>query len=133
MTPGTTAGLTLDAYFENSGQSAGWGTNWHNLKVLGSDERLKTNIQPLAYGLQELRKVQPIRFTWKSTGIESIGFSAQNVLAAGIPEATPLTSNGYYGFSSLSVLATVVNAIREIDAKTSELERRLAIIESKQK
>ena len=44
-----------------------------------SDYRLKENIEPMQNGLDRLQKLNPVKFTWKETGIESEGFIAHEV------------------------------------------------------
>ena len=58
-----------------------------------SDERLKTNIKPVKYGLNEILQIEPIQWQWKKDDQKHfyddgvyIGVSAQNMLKV-IPEA----------------------------------------------
>jgi hypothetical protein len=44
-----------------------------------SDYRLKENIEPMQNGLNRLQQLNPVKFTWKETGIESEGFIAHEV------------------------------------------------------
>jgi len=41
-----------------------------------SDYRLKENVQPMENGLDRVRQLNPVKFTWKDTGKESEGFIA---------------------------------------------------------
>lgn len=58
-----------------------------NGTIQTSDTTLKTNIQPLSYGLADLMKIQTITYDWKDDtyGVKKIGFNAQNLLQI-IPE-----------------------------------------------
>jgi len=58
-----------------------------NGTIQTSDTTLKTNIQPLSYGLADLMKIQTITYDWKDDkyGVKKIGFNAQNLLQV-IPE-----------------------------------------------
>jgi hypothetical protein len=58
-----------------------------NGTIQTSDTTLKTNIQPLSYGLTDLMKIQTITYAWKDDkyGVKKIGFNAQNLLKI-IPE-----------------------------------------------
>ena len=44
-----------------------------------SDYRLKENIEPMQNGLDRLQQLNPVKFTWKETDIESEGFIAHEV------------------------------------------------------
>jgi hypothetical protein len=89
--------------------------------TVSSDERLK-NIQiNFSRGLADLQNINPITFKWKSeTGYDTqnsyTGFSAQNIQLA-IPEAISTDAKGYLSLSDRPILATVVNAVKEIAQK----------------
>ena len=44
-----------------------------------SDYRLKENIQPMENGLDRVKQLNPVKFKWKQTGVESEGFIAHEV------------------------------------------------------
>ena len=50
-----------------------------------SDRRLKENIKGTKYGLDEVLKLEPVDYNFKSNGLEQIGFIAQDVRSL-IPE-----------------------------------------------
>jgi hypothetical protein len=98
-----------------------------------SDERLK-DWKPFTTGLAAILKVNPIKFTYNSdgqtkTGISGertfAGFSAQNVQAAGITEAVfpSNTNEGFLGFEPRAMIATLVNAVKTLEARIRELEK----------
>ena len=98
-----------------------------------SDERLKKIYGRCEYGLNELMKVKPIRYSYlddiKDTpdAPSTVGFSAQNCLSAGLVEASPLNEEtGYYGFNGRCMLACAVNAIQQLSRKNDALEARLS-------
>jgi hypothetical protein len=89
-----------------------------------SDERLKL-FSPSPYGLAEILDITPIRYRWnekgqiysgQSTERDFIGFSAQNVRKV-IPEATWISKDDYLGFDDRPVIAALVNAIKELEAR----------------
>lgn len=93
-----------------------------NLSV-SSDERLKNVSGAFTRGLSALLQIDPISYHWKkSSGLDTenlyTGFSAQNVQAS-IPEAVGVDSRGYLTLSDRPILATAVNAIKEL-ADTSQ-------------
>ena len=89
--------------------------------TVSSDERLKNIDGQFTRGLADLQKINPITFHWKaSTGYDTenayTGFSAQNVQLA-IPEAVAMSSNGYLSIADRPILATLVNAVKELSVK----------------
>lgn len=92
-----------------------------------SDERLKSDIKPYESGLAQLRGIKPIRYHWnEKSGLDTVheyaGFSAQNV-KANIPEGTGQNSQGYLSLQDRAILATAVNAIKELEAQIAELKK----------
>jgi hypothetical protein len=47
--------------------------------VNASDRRLKTNIQPITYGLPEILALRPVNYNMKESGEPQVGFIAQEV------------------------------------------------------
>jgi len=89
-----------------------------------SDERLK-DIQGYSdYGLDEITAINPIVFNFKDEDYTHVGFSAQNVQTA-IPEATPTQESGYLGLDVNAITATLVNSVKELEAKNQELIKRI--------
>jgi len=94
-----------------------------------SDERLKDIRGKFKLGVAALRGVSPILHKWKkSSGCETTniyaGFSAQNVRKH-IPEAVGVMPNKekHLTINDRPILATVVNAINEIDRRLEKLEK----------
>jgi hypothetical protein len=86
------------------------------------------------HGLREIMKLEPIQFRWKQgTGMdtESIytGFSAQNVNAA-LPEAVGKDVNGYLSLSDRSILAALVNAVKDLKSENEELRSQIMQLQS---
>lgn len=80
-----------------------------------SDRNLKENIHKLEYGLSDVMKLDASRFTYKKTGIEGIGFIAQDVKEI-IPEVVNGTE-GQMGIAYGSMVPVLVNAIQELAEK----------------
>ncbi len=94
-----------------------------------SDMRLKDFHSAFKRGVSDLRKLTPIFFKWKKgSGCDSsglyAGFSAQNV-KENIPEAVGEMNNKerHLTISDRPILASVVNAIKEIDERLAKLEK----------
>lgn len=97
-----------------------------------SDERLKKNIQPLSYGLNEITQLQPVRFDYIEDQFEDskrMGFIAQAVIPV-IPEAVTGTEDTYYGLSATELIPTLVNAIKELNTKVETLEAQVEMLQT---
>lgn len=93
-----------------------------------SDERLKSQIKPFESGLDQLRGIKPIRYHWNMlSGLdmlgEYVGFSAQNV-QANLPEGVGRSQAGYLSLQDRAIIATLVNAVKELEARLAELEKK---------
>jgi len=100
------------------------GTSW----AVYSDTRLKTIAGTFDAGLNEVLKLQPIRYRYKKDNplhlpneSEHIGFSAQEVQKI-IPGAISENSQGYLMLNSDPILWAMLNAIKELTAKVSEMD-----------
>lgn len=146
MTLSSTQALRLNAY------GAGALTTDSSGNVTAtSDERAKNIIGTFTKGLAEVVKLTPKTYTWKpETGLnptdEVVSLTAQDLIAAGLPEAVstyrtvadlnddgtpkldadgkPLTKriDATYTVSDRAVIAALVNAIKELNAKVAALE-----------
>lgn len=116
--------------FNNRGPVGGVG-GYQNI----SDERAKTDIQPLTYGLQDILKLDPIAFARvQYDGRKDAGFSAQQVQRV-IPEAVrPMgillpdgsggidTDDPSLGVSIDPIVAALVNGMKELAAEIVALK-----------
>ena len=90
--------------------------------TVSSDVRIKDVQNGFTRSLADLKGLTPINYNWTETSGLDIqhtytGFAAQNVLEF-IPEAVS-ESNGLLTLSDRPILAAAVNAIKELDNKTS--------------
>jgi len=120
---GTTAPTHKLTVIGNATKSLG-GTSW----AVYSDTRLKTIAGTFDAGLNEVLKLQPIRYRYKKDNplhlpneSEHIGFSAQEVQKI-IPGAISENSQGYLMLNSDPILWAMLNAIKELTAKVSEMD-----------
>ncbi len=102
---------------------------------VSSDERLKDIQGNFTKGLEALALINPIQYTWKpTTGYDTAnvytGFSAQNIQDA-LPEAVGKNTDGYLSLSDRPLLATVINAIKEIYAWMKTTDTRVELLETK--
>ncbi|MDD3738463.1 MAG: tail fiber domain-containing protein [Lentimicrobiaceae bacterium] len=104
--------------------TAVWATNG---TIQTSDERDKSAIQDLNYGLQSVLKLRPISYQWKNEGVRlgtgrNLGFSAQELQQI-IPDAvvaekgkTPEDADHtYYGVKYAEIIPVLVKAIQELE------------------
>lgn len=104
-----------------------------NLSV-SSDERLKNVTGEFVRGLEDLDKINPISFHWKSeTGYDTenlySGFSAQNIQSA-IPEAVQKDKNGFLTLQDRPILAAAINAVKELKKQIEIVKTQLASVMS---
>ena len=110
--------------------------------TFGSDRRLKENIEDISYGLEAVKAMQPRSFRFKSTGVETIGFIAQE-LAEVIPEAVSGEEIEYLesdspqekagksmGVSKETLIPVLVKAIQEQQTLIESLTTRLETLEN---
>jgi hypothetical protein len=106
-----------------------------------SDERLKNISGPFSRGLADLLGIRPIRYRWNADSgfdgaAEWVGFSAQNVQGR-IPEAIGLErwadGREFLTLNDRAVLATSVNAIRELAEENVRLLDRIDALEAEAK
>jgi len=99
-----------------------------NLTNSSSDERLKENITPLSYGLNEINGLQPISFNWKDRAKfgeqKEIGFTAQSVLPI-IPEVIGTNHDGMMSLDYSHFSPVLVKAIQELNERINKLEKLL--------
>lgn len=123
-----------------------------------SDYRLKENVAPLTNALDDVLKINPVTFTWKSTGEQAIGFIAHELqeivpqAVSGEKDAVKIEaeknedgtvkkdSDGnvvtkevpvYQGVDSSFLVAHLVKAIQELKAELDAAKQRITILEAK--
>ena len=94
-----------------------------------SSLRYKQNIRPLDTGLSFLMQLRPIRFTWKNSGIDDVGFGAEDVAEAD-EEFTFRNSKGEIeGVKYEQMAAAFVNAIKEQQSQIEAQKKRIDALE----
>lgn len=91
-----------------------------------SDERLKDIVDIYRRGLGALRGMQPKLFHWnKRSGLDRRHLHASltaQILLPNIPEAVFCDTAGFYSVKLEPIVATLVNAVNELDARLLKLE-----------
>ncbi len=101
---------------------------------VSSDVRLKTIKGHFSRGLSAISKIEPISYSWnQESGLETkstyTGFSAQNVQDV-IPEAVSEDKNGYLTLSDRPIIATLVNAVKELKIENEKLKEQMGELTS---
>jgi hypothetical protein len=88
-----------------------------------SDRRLKENIIPIVYGLNEILQLNPVSFDWKNDKNKNkqFGFIAQEVQEV-MPEA--IIEGEYLGLEKDAIYTALINAIKELKAEIDELKNK---------
>jgi hypothetical protein len=99
-----------------------------------SDKRLKSQIEPISYGLNEVMKLTPSKYIVNTTGEKSIGFIAQELKEI-IPEVVSGTEgdikNGEtLGVSYGNLIAVLTKAIQEQQMIINDREFRIKELET---
>ena len=100
-----------------------------------SDERIKNILGPVEYGLDALKQIEPVRYTYKSNpDIEKIGFIAQQVQPI-VPQSVYDTKDRIEGepedaptklaMEYAALIPVLVNAMKELSAEVDALKAQL--------
>lgn len=105
-----------------------------------SDARYKTDVTQLEGALAQLARVRGVNFNWRTDVFpdknfradRDFGFIAQELKEV-VPQVVTLGQDGYYSVDYGRLTPILVEAVKELDAKTrriDELESRLAALEA---
>ncbi len=113
------------------------GVNQFLIGQCSSSLRYKTNVRPFGKGLEILGRLMPISFDWKESGIQDIGFAAEDVEKTA-PILTFRDDKGEVeGVRYNQLSAVIVNSIKEqqtqIEALQNTNAQQKAAIESQQR
>ena len=102
------------------------------LATCSSSLRYKTDVRPLTAGLDLVRRLAPITFTWRETGARDLGFAAETVAAVDPLLAVYDEQGRVEGVKYGQLTAVLVNAMREqqaqLDAQRAELRALRAVV-----
>jgi len=93
-----------------------------------SDYNLKDDIFDLKYGLNDVLKLQPVEYTYKSNGSKQIGFIAQDIGTI-LPEVVSFEESMSVNYQAIIPILT--KAIQEQQALIKALEQRIINLENK--
>lgn len=95
--------------------------SFHN----GSSRRYKNNVTEIRDALEKVKKLVGVEYDWdkKHGGHHALGFVAEEVGKV-LPTAVDWKNEkDAYGYNPAQILAVAVNAIRELDARITQLEK----------
>ena len=93
-----------------------------------SDERLKDNIRSIEDPLAKVLSIRGVTYTWKDGATHSgddIGVIAQELELLNLPGMTQTRPDGYKAVRYERLTALLVEAVKELSGKVSELEAKL--------
>jgi hypothetical protein len=103
-----------------------------------SDYRLKDNIVPMTNALDKVAKLNPVTYTWKSTGEAGEGFIAHElqeiIPSAVMGEKDAVNEDGSIkpqGIDTSFLVATLTAAIQEQQTIINDLKARIETLEAK--
>lgn len=145
LTDNTVNGHYFDIRFENKNQTVVfYHQNGHGQYMrqdgkwaLNSDQILKENILELQGVLNEVLKLRPVKFQWKSSQIDDIGFIAQEVeeifpefvstTLSPLDEKRELKGLPYTNFGVLAI-AAIKEMKKLYDERLNELENKISAL-----
>lgn len=78
----------------------------------GSDRKMKENITQLSYGLDDLMKINPVKFDYIAGQKDQLGFIAQDMQKI-IPEIVKSLPNDMLGIQTEGLIPVIINSIQE--------------------
>ncbi|MDQ2751429.1 MAG: tail fiber domain-containing protein, partial [Bacteroidota bacterium] len=111
---------------------------WSNIyaangTIQTSDRRLKKNIKPLTYGLQEVLAMKPVSYNWKDTSQKQnkIGLIAQDVRKL-VPEVVVGDeAKEKLGMNYAELVPVLINAIKEQQQQINDLKKDIETLKAK--
>jgi hypothetical protein len=93
-----------------------------------SDYNLKDDIFDIKYGLNDVLKLQPVEYTYKSNGSKQLGFIAQDIGTI-LPEVVSFEESMSVNYQAIIPILT--KAIQEQNTLIKALEQRIINLENK--
>ena len=88
-----------------------------------SDERLKENINLIDNAFDRVNAIDGVYFNWKDKEERNVGVLAQQVEKV-LPEVVSQDGNGYLNVDYGGIVPLLLEAIKELEARVTELENR---------
>jgi Chaperone of endosialidase len=104
-----------------------------NGTIQTSDARLKTNIEPLNYGLKEVMLMRPVRYNWKDNPLSGnkIGLIAQEVKKL-VPEVVVGDeTKESLGMNYAELVPVLINAVKEQQQQIDKIQEQIDSLNKK--
>ncbi len=98
--------------------------SYNSLATCSSSLRYKTDVQPFISGLNLVRRLRPIAFTWKDGRMRDIGFGAEDVEKIEPLLVTYNAKGDIEGVKYAQITAVLVNAIKEQQAQIQQYKQQ---------
>jgi hypothetical protein len=90
-----------------------------------SDQRFKTNIEPISNAGDLLKQIRGVRFDWLRDGTHDIGVIAQELYNV-VPEAIVSTNTNMLTVAYNKIIPVLIETIKELQKRVEVLEARLS-------
>ena len=99
-----------------------WSTGYFQF----SDEKLKDDVVTIDpnRGMEMIKDLRPVSFTWKQDGKEALGFIAQEVRET-IPTAVFENDGGDLAVDYAQTIAPLIAAVQQMEMRIADLEAEL--------
>jgi hypothetical protein len=127
---GTSLIPSLDDNYKLGSSTRRWMEVWSaNPFLQSSDARLKTNIQPLRYGLQTILAMKPVQYSMKKNPSQTeLGFIAQDMQMI-VPEVVAGSGEEMLAMKYTSLIPVLVQGMKDQQKIIEALEKRIAELE----
>ena len=131
-----TVNSTSDSGFQLGQSSHRFYWIWSSVgSIRTSDARLKTNVEDLSYGLDEVMQLRPSSYHWKDNpeGPTSIGLIAQELQEV-IPEAVTVgdDKDKMLGVTYTDLIPVLINAVQEQQEQIETLKKQIESLKTAQ-
>ena len=91
---------------------------------------LKDNVRTYENALDTVSKLRGVKFEWKNSGKPAVGLIAEEVDGV-VPEVVAHDGSNVTGVNYASLVGVLVEAVKELQQKNTQLEQRLLLLEGK--
>ncbi len=102
----------------------------NQLAPCSSLRELKSNITDLGLGLDELMKLRPVKFSWNDSGMQDLGFIAEEVAGVNPLLAAYSEDGTLYGVKYPQLTSLLANSIQEQQGMISSQNTRIGTLET---
>lgn len=96
-----------------------------------SSIRFKEDVTDLKSGLEQIRGLRPVSYTWKESGKKDVGFIAEEV-AGIVPEAVTYDKDGQIeSFNPNTIISLAVKSLKELDEQVQDQKLKIEELQNK--